>query len=133
MVRRSQGRDLGLLPDAQSCPSDRGSAIGRWTETGDRRGPRAYRPTTGRRGVSGDARTRPWSDPETAETRPQSKAAELSVVSPEPGSARTNLRTEAAGDPLAWLEKLRDWGLDRIPSERDHRSTRVFARRASSL
>ena len=33
--------------------------------------PRAYRPTAGTRGVSGDARTRPGQGPETAETRPQ--------------------------------------------------------------
>jgi len=42
--------------------------------------PRAYRPTAGRRGVSGDARTRPRHDLETAETRPRGKTAELSIT-----------------------------------------------------
>jgi hypothetical protein len=33
--------------------------------------PPAYRPTAGRRGVSGDPRARPGQDPETADMRPQ--------------------------------------------------------------
>jgi len=44
MVRRSPGRDLVVLPYAQPCPSDRGSAISRWTQTGDRRGPPPLHP-----------------------------------------------------------------------------------------
>jgi hypothetical protein len=39
MGRRSRGRDLGVLPHAQSCPFDRRSTSGRRVKTGDRRGP----------------------------------------------------------------------------------------------
>jgi hypothetical protein len=44
--------------------------------------PRAYRPTAGTSGVSGDARTRPAHDLETAETRPRRKTPEFSMMSP---------------------------------------------------
>src|SRR5271166_3273232 len=53
---------------------------------------RAYRPTTGRGGVLGDARTRPGQDSETAEARPQTQAPEP----PNPRAETSELTTVSA-------------------------------------
>ena len=43
-MRHSRCRDLGASPDAQSRPSDRSTAVCRWSEAGDRRVHPAIRP-----------------------------------------------------------------------------------------